>query len=146
MGSQSGGSRNIHQRRRESKRNTQKKAVHRVKLREQVGVIDKAQCLKLGFLNVDGLSDSTLEDVQSTIHQKSLDLCFLVETKRRQEEFGSDITIQGYDVTEVRRSDAADDKGGGGLALYTKQSDGLLFREHSPPIADHNLHYVRNER
>ena len=141
-----GTSRNDYLRKRDNKRSNQKNAKHRVKLRQQVGIIERKQSLKLGFLNVDGLSASTFEDVRYVLDQKSLDLCILVETKRRSEEIGSDIAIHGYNVKEIRRSDAAGDKGGGGMAYYTKQSDGILFREHSPPIADPSHHYVRNER
>ena len=109
-------------------------------------MVDRKHSLKLGLLNVDGLSPSTFEDVQSVIDKKSLDVCILLETKRRHEEIGTDITIPGYDDKEIRRSDTAEDKGGGGIAYYTKQSDGILFREHSPPIADPSLHYIRTER
>ena len=141
-----GKSRNEYLLKHDNKRSKRINAKYRVKLRQQVGIIERKHSLKFGFLNVDGLSASTLEDVQSVLNQKSLDLCILVETKRRHEEIGSDISINGYNVKEIRRSDAAGDKGGGGMAYYTKQSDGVLFREHSPPIADPSHHYVRNER
>ena len=136
----------LYQKQRNNRRHVQKRAVHRVKLREQVGVLDRKQSLNLALLNVDGLSSSTFEDVHSVIQQKSLDLCILLETKRREEEIGSDISIPGYTLKEIRRSDAAEDKAGGGIAYYTKQQDGLIFKEHSPPIANPTLHYVRNER
>ena len=135
-----------YQQRRDSTRRSQKWSTHKVKLRGRVGVVGRKHDLSLGLLNVDGLSPSALEDVQSTVRARSLDVCVLLETKRRFEEVGSDIRIPGYNLREIRRSDAADDRGGGGLAYYTKQSDGILFKEHSPPIADPALHYVRNER
>ena len=131
---------------RNSIRQTRNKKRQRLKNEGRIGVVDRKHSLKLGLLNVDGLSASTFEDVQSVIDRKSLDVCILLETKRRHEEIGTDITIPGYDVKEIRRSDTADDKGGGGIAYYTKQSDGVLFREHSPPIADPALHYIRTER
>ena len=134
------------QRRHDRARQAQRRAVHKVKLRDGVGVVGKKQVLRLGLLNVDGLSHSTLEDVRSALHMKSLDVCILLETKRREEELGSDISIPGFTVHEVRRSDAAEDRGGGGLAYYTRQSDGILFKDYSPPIADPALHYVRTER
>lgn len=59
---------------------------------------------------------------------------------------GSDISVAGYDVSEVRRSDAAEDKQGGGIAFYTKASGGILFKRHSPDIAHADLAYVDNER
>ena len=39
---------------------------------------------------------------------------------RRKEELGSDISLPGYDLTEVRRSDVSRDKPGGGIAFYAK--------------------------
>ena len=135
-----------YQRWRNRTRRTQSKTHQRMKQKGQIGVIDRKKSLRIGLLNVDGLSSSTLEDVQSAIDRKSLDVCILLETKRRHEDIGIDIAIPGYDVKEIRRSDAADDKGGGGLAYYTKQADGVLFREYSPPIADPALHYARTER
>ena len=109
--------------------------------------------LSLGLLNVDGLSASTLDDVANAASSISLDLIFLLETKRRFEEVdvnglgtAMDITIPGYKVKEFNRSDAAHDKMGGGIAVYMRQSEGLLFDTFMPSITDPNLHYVRNER
>ena len=73
-------------------------------------------------------------------------MCILLETKRREEEIGSDIEIPGYTLRELRRSDTAGDRGGGGLAVYTRQLDGLVFQEYSPDIEDQDCHFVRNER
>ena len=134
------------QRHRDGARHSQKRASHRVKLRGVVGAVGKKHSLCLGLLNVDGLSPSTLEDFRSAVNRKSMDVCVLLESKRRHEELGSDISIPGYNVHEIRRSDAAGDRGGGGIVYYTRQSDGILFKDYSPPITDPNLHYVRNER
>ena len=114
-------------RRHNAVRGVQQRAQHRVKLRDSRGYIQKKQHLRVGLLNVDGLSLSSFEDVKTVLRDKSLDLCFLLETKRRFEERGSDISVVGYDVHEVRRSDVAEDRGGGGIAMYTKKSDGLIF-------------------
>ena len=62
------------------------------------------------FHNVDGLSE--LVDVSSFVSSKSPDLFFLLETKRRAEEVASDISIPGYDLTEIRRSDVSVDRAG----------------------------------
>ena len=35
---------------------------------------------------------------------------------------------------------------GGGIACYTKRSDGLIIRQHSPEILLPHLEYVNNER
>ena len=49
----------LYQKQRNNRRHVQKRAVHRVKLREQVGVLDRKQSLNLALLNVDGLFSST---------------------------------------------------------------------------------------
>ena len=116
-----------------------------VKLREKVGVVGSKHFLKVSMLNVDGLLPSTLEDVKSTLRRKSSDVCVLLETKRRHEEVGCDISIDGYAVHEVRRSDVAGDRAGGGIVCYTKQSEGLFFKDVSPSIPNPDLHYVQNE-
>ena len=119
---------------------------HKYKLRENAGALHCQNHIISAFLNVDGLSDSTLEDVHYFASQQSPDIFVLLETKRRFEEFGSDISVPGYDLTEIRRSDAAGDKSGGGLAYYTKNTGGILFKRHSPNIEHKDLEYVNNER
>ena len=92
--------------------------------------------LSVGLLNVDGLSASTLDDVANAASRRSLDLIFLLETKRRFEEveenssvaaMAMDISIPGYKVNEFNRFDAAHDKMGGGIAVYMSQSEGLML-------------------
>ena len=93
------------------------------KLRESIGVVQPKNYLRAAFLNVDGLNEVTFEDVSSTIVNQHQDVVFLVETKRREEEPGIDITIPGYSLLETRRSNLAKDKDGGGIAVYTKLGD-----------------------
>ena len=116
------------------------------KQREGIGVIDRKKTLKTCFLNVDGLGEVTLENIRETVNVKNPDLVILVETKRRAEEIGTDIDIPGYGLHEVRRSDLSEDKDGGGIAVYTKLSDGLLFNIHTPNITNGNAAFVMNER
>ena len=116
------------------------------KLREKVGVIGSKTNLKTSMLNVDGLSDTSLADVQDFVAQSSPDVVFLLETKRRFEEFGTDIAIDGYEHFEVKRSDVADHKQGGGLVCYTRRTDGLVFKRHTPEIMNIDLEYVNYER
>ena len=120
-----------------------KKAARR---REYVGVLNRKKTLKTCFLNVDGLGDVTLEDIKETVNIKNPDLMILVETKRREEEIGFDISIPGYNLHERRRSDTAEDKGGGGIAVYTKLADGVLFNIHTPNISNPDAAFVANER
>ena len=102
--------------------------------------------LTSGFLNIDGLSDAKLADVQKFATEVKPDLFVILETKRRQEDIGSDITVDGYDHTEIKRSDAGAHKDGDGIAYYTRSSGGILFKRHSPTIMHKDLEYVQNER
>ena len=116
------------------------------KLREIYGAKKLQSHLSTAFLNVDGLSDAKLADVVSYAEQCSPDIIFLLETKRRLEEVGSDINIEGYDISEIRRSDTAGDKQGGGIACYTKNTRDIVFKSHTPQIEHEDLAYVENER
>ena len=98
------------------------------------------------MLNVDGLSHSTLEDVRDALDRKRLDFCVLLETKRRSEDIGLDISLDGYSVQEVRRSDTSGDRSGGGIAVYTKKADGIIFQDYHPVIEDKDCHFVNKER
>ena len=116
------------------------------RVRESYGVVEEKKTLRASFLNVDGLSEATLEDVKHTVRLKTPDVVFLVETKRRLEDTSIDISIPGYKLHESLRSDLADDKDGGGIAVYTKLSDGILFKLHTPDIVDPGAAFVANER
>ena len=114
--------------------------------RENYGVIKHKKILKTCFLNVDGLGDVTFEDIKTTINLKNPDIVYLVETKRRHEDTAIDISIPGYNLHEVRRSDIANDKDGGGIAVFTKLTDGIVFKHHTPDITGQGAAFVANER
>ena len=102
--------------------------------------------LRCSLLNVDGLNEASLNNVEDVIGSQKPDVVILLETKRRLEDPDSDISVPGYSVYESRRSDNAGDRDGGGIAAYTKQSDGLLFKHHKPDIADPSRAFVNSER
>ena len=130
-----------------TKRRVQRFRVKRsVKLRDNHGVRNSKTILRSALLNVDGLDEVSLEDVKTTVSSKKPDIVVLLETKRRVENCDLAADITEYSLHEARRSDAAGDKDGGGIALYTRQSDGLLFQPHSPDINDPNEAFVNNER
>ena len=131
---------------RRSNRRVQSYRKQKFRLRESFGVKKYQNQLSTAFLNVDGLSDATLADVSSYADKRSPDLIFLFETKRRLEEIGSDVNIAGYDLAEIRRSDTAEDKQGGGIACYSKNTRGTVFKPYNPPIEHADLSYVDNER
>ena len=116
------------------------------KLREDAGALHSKDHLTSAFLNVDGLSEAKLVDASVFATKVSPDVFVLLESKRREEDIGSDISIAGYDHTEIKRSDAAGDRSGGGIVYYTKNTGGILFKRHSPPISHQELEYVQKER
>ena len=116
------------------------------RLRESIGIVKPKSTLRASFLNVDGLNEITLEDVSGTIREKNQDIVFLLETKRRAEEIGIDISIPGYSFHEAKRSSLAGDKDGGGIVVYTKLADGLLFKRHTPDIKNAEDYFVNTER
>ena len=123
-----------------------KKWMRNVKLRNSVGIVKVKTTLKTSLLNVDGYTDESYSDVKSTILRTVPDITFLIETKRRFEEHCSDVSIDGYDLLESRRSDLANDRNGGGLLVYTRITEGLVFTEHNPDIIDPAHSFVNNER
>ena len=84
--------------------------------------------LRCSLLNVDGLNEISLENVESIAGTQRPDVIFILETKRRAEEEGLDISVPGYSVHETRRSNNAGDRDGGGIAVYTRMKDGILFK------------------
>ena len=129
-----------------TRRCKQFRAVKVSKLKESVGVVHSKKFLRSSLLNVDGLNETSLADVQDTVNKQRHDVVILLETKRRAEEIGIDIAIPGYSLHEARRSNNAGDRDGGGIAVYTKLGDGLLFKRHTPNIADPDCAFVNNER
>ena len=118
----------------------------KARLREGIGTVNIQKSVQCALLNVDGYSDETLVDVQRTLAVRKPDICFLLETKRRYEDVGSEVRVDGYDLHEVRRSNSACDKGGGGLAVYTKTDACFSFKEYNPDITNPYHSFVQNER
>ena len=102
--------------------------------------------LRLGLLNVDGLGIATWMDVKTSVEKERLDLVFLLETKRREEDVLEQLEIPGYEIIERLRSNESGDKMGGGIAILCKQKDGLVFKLHDPDILDKQCMFVRKER
>ena len=102
--------------------------------------------LRLGLLNCDGLGTTTWMEVKTSVEKERLDLVFLLETKRREEEVLEPLEIPGYVIFERLRSNESGDKMGGGLAILCKQKDGLVFKSYDPDILDKQCVFVRKER
>ena len=124
------------------------RAIKQTKLRdrESVGNIITKKVLRCSLLNVDGLNEVSLANIESIAGTQRPDVVFILETKRRAEEEGLDISVPGYSVHETRRSNNAGDRDGGGIAVYTRMSEGILFKQHKPDIAEQDNAFVNSER
>ena len=116
-----------------------RKAMH-----HDVGYIEKKSNLCVMALNVNGLSTSSVNDIQATVEAKKVDLVSITETKFRLEESPDHHVIPGYKFFEARRSNVAEDKGGGGILVYYRE--GLSVKKHSPLINSQMSAFVNNER
>ena len=118
----------------------------RIKPWEYIDNLKPKSLLKCSLLNVDGLNESSLENVETVIRTHGPDIVVLLETKRRVEEHGMDISVPGYSLVESRRSNNAGDRDGGGIAVYTKLGEGIVFNHYKPDIADQAKAFVNSER
>ena len=75
-----------YQRLRNARRNTRGYHKKREARREAIGILDRKKNLKYSLLNVDGLTPASFEDVKDNLDRTKPDVCFLLETKRREEE------------------------------------------------------------
>ena len=123
-----------------------RRRIKRIKPWDYVDNVQTKKLLKCSLLNVDGLNEASLNNVETVIGSHGPDIVVLLETKRRVEEHGIDISMQGYSLVESRRSNNAGDRDGGGIAIYTKLSEGILFKHHKPDIADQDKAFVNSER
>ena len=83
-------------------------------------------------------------EIEQTVASQDLDTVLLVETKLRTEA-RKKIKIEGYKAFE-RRSDADEDKKGGGIYILTRTKGGQDFRAYNPDIPEPSLQYVNKER
>ena len=118
----------------------------RARLKESVGTVQTKKVLRCSLLNVDGLGESSLANIEKVVGSEKPDVVIILETKRIVEEQGIDISVPGYSVHEARRSNNAGDRDGGGIAMYTKLSDGILFKQYKPDIPDQTRAFVNSER
>ena len=110
------------------------------------GAIEQHNSLNLGFLNVDGMTEATFLDVKRSVQTRNLDIVGFVESKRRLEQVPTDISIKGFNKIEVMRSDAAGDRDGGGIVVYTRVTQGMKVERLSPVIAIKENYHVDKER
>ena len=112
--------------------------------REGESLIRK-KSLSVGLLNVNGYSQTSAKDVEDAMSKLDVDVMCIVETKMRTED-REKIKMKGFDVYETRRADADGDKQGGGLAIFARRKDGIIFKRYDPEIKEEDLAFVNKER
>ena len=105
-----------------------------------------SECVKVVSFNTNGWSEMSENDTRELARTQRPGLIGVLETKLRQEDGGRDVEIPDYDVVDVRRSDLAGDKEGGGILVYSKQSGGVKYREKKFKIRKRENKHVQNER
>ena len=125
-----------------------KSSIHNFKkrkaLRKDIGYVEERSNLCVMSLNVNGLTISSVHDIEAAINSKKVDLVTVTETKFRLEENHDHHMIPGFKTFETRRSDVAEDKGGGGIIVYYRE--GLSVSRYSPSISSQMSAFVNNER
>lgn len=115
-------------------------------LKGNLGIITRKNSIKCMLLNVDGLSQISMEDVKNSVVCKDIDIVVLLETHFRAEQTLFHHKMNDFKFFETRRSDVAGDKQGGGIIVYCKVSEGLQTRVYKPDIESRALSFVNNER
>ena len=105
----------------------------------------RKKSLSIGLLNVNGYSETTAKDVEDALSSQDVDVMCIVETKKRLEDRDK-IKMNGFDVHETRRADVDNDKQGGGLAVFTRKKDGIVFKRYNPEIKEETHAFVDKER
>ena len=117
----------------------------RVRKEDKKEAVVKKKTVGIGFLNANGCTEVTMRDIEETVSYQDLDVVCVAETKMREEQ-KEKLKIKGFDTHETRRSDADGDKQGGGLAIFTRQKDGIIFKRYNPKIKDARHAFVERER
>ena len=89
--------------------------------------VERRSTIGLGFLNVDGWSDVTRDDVETAMEAQNIDVFSFVETdaKKKSGESRPKVSVRGCKVFEVCRQDKFD-RLGGGIAVAVKQTTGVV--------------------
>ena len=111
----------------------------------QEGVVTRRSSIGIGMLNLGGMKQQGMLNVEEAINKRELDIFCLIETQIDQEDLKK-IEMEGFEVFEERRDKANKDKKGGGLAILTRRKSGVNFKRYSPQITNPRLAYVNKER
>ena len=106
----------------------------------------KSNTMKVVTHNTNGYNESSEFDTKQLIKTQKPDLVGILETKLRREDGGRDLDIAGYARFEVRRSDEDEDRKGGGIMVFAKESSNVKFSVFEFKIEGEKHIHVQKER
>ena len=101
--------------------------------------------VKIVSFNCNGFNEMSENDTRDLMRTQKPGLVGVLETKLRREDGVREVEIPDYAVVDVRRSDLAGDKEGGGILVYCKQGGSVKYKERVFKVKKEN-NYVQNER
>ena len=113
---------------------------------KDVSKVQASDCVKVVSFNCNGWSEMSENDTMELARTQKPGIMGILETKLRQEDGSREVEIPEYDVVDVRRSDLAGDKEGGGILIYTRQAGNVKYREKTFRIKKKEHKHVQNER
>ena len=103
--------------------------------------------IKIVLHNARGLDEITEQDAVNLITNQKPEVFGILETHLREENGTRKVKIPtGYSMVEVRRSDLADDKDGGGIMVVYKQAKGIKIEHKKLAIRKKENLFVEKER
>ena len=108
--------------------------------------ISRSSCVKVVSFNCNGYSEVSQKDIKELIRNQNPGVVGILETKLRQEDGTTDVEIEGYDAVDVRRSDLAGDKAGGGILVFTRQEGGVKYKQRTFKVRRKENSHVQTER
>ena len=103
--------------------------------------------IKIVLHNARGFDEVTEHDTMDLIRNQKPEIVGILETHLREEDGSRNVDIpKGYSKIEVRRSDLADDKDGGGIMVVYKNAQGLKIEYKNLKIRNKENDFVEKER
>ena len=106
----------------------------------------KSNVIKVVTHNTNGYNESSEYDTKELIKTQKPDVVGILETKIRREDGGRDLDIKGYARFEVRRSDEDEDRKGGGIMVFAKETSNVKLGVFEFKIEGESHAHVQKER
>ena len=106
----------------------------------------KSNAIKIVTHNTNGYNESSEYDTKELIKTQKPEVVGILETKIRREDGGRDLDIKGYARFEVRRSDEDEDRKGGGIMVFAKETSNVKLGVFEFKIEGESHAHVQKER